>query len=158
MYIFLAVGIRLYILSSIPLVCILYIYTSTYYCVCVCVCVYELILSFLSLSLVLVYPGCTNAILLLHGWNHDKTFLLIAKHPINFSFCLFVFYGISTFVLWIELPWPKNPANLHARHMVTLDSCFDLIRSHQQCILWFPPLEIEQATTDCRDETLQLSQ
>ena len=38
-----------------------------------------------------------------------------------------------------------------------LVSCFDLIRSHQQCILWSPPLEIEPATTDCRAETLQLS-
>ena len=35
---------------------------------------------------------------------------------------------------WIELPWPENPANTYARHTETLGSCFDLLRSHQQCI------------------------
>ena len=59
--------------------------------------------------------------------------------------------------LQIELPWPENPANTCARHIETLDSCFDLIRSHQQCILWSPPLEIEPATTECRAKTLPLS-
>ena len=33
----------------------------------------------------------------------------------------------------------------------TLNSCIDLIRSHQQCILWSPPLEIEPTTTECRN-------
>ena len=61
-------------------------------------------------------------------------------------------------ILWIELPWPENPANTCARHTETLDSCFDLIRSHQPCIPWSPPLEIKPATTDCRAETLLLSQ
>ena len=51
----------------------------------------------------------------------------------------------------------RNPANTYSRHTETLDSWFDLIRSHQQCILWSPPLEIELVTTDCRAETLQLS-
>ena len=58
--------------------------------------------------------------------------------------------------LWIELPWPENPANTCAWHTVTLDSGFDLIRSHQQCIPWSPPLEIEPATTECRAETLMV--
>ena len=60
-------------------------------------------------------------------------------------------------ILWIELPWPEDPATTYARHAETLDSYFDLIRSHQQCIPWSPPLEIEPATTDCRAETLQPS-
>ena len=34
-------------------------------------------------------------------------------------------------LLWIELPWPENPANTCAWHTETLGSCFDLIRSHQ---------------------------
>ena len=55
-------------------------------------------------------------------------------------------------ILWIELPWPENPANIPAWHTETLDNCFDLIRSHQQCIPWSLPLEIEPATTDCRAE------
>ena len=28
--------------------------------------------------------------------------------------------------MWIELPWPENPANTYAQHMETLDSCFHL--------------------------------
>ena len=60
-------------------------------------------------------------------------------------------------ILWIELPWPEIPANTYARHTETLDSCFDLIRFHQQCILWSLPQEIEPATTDCITETLQQS-
>ena len=60
-------------------------------------------------------------------------------------------------ILWIKLPWHENPANTYARHTETLDSCFNLIRSHQQCIPWSPPLEIKPATTDCSAETLQLS-
>ena len=31
--------------------------------------------------------------------------------------------------MWIELPWPENPANTYARHTETLDSCSGLIRS-----------------------------
>ena len=61
-------------------------------------------------------------------------------------------------ILWIELPRPENPANTYTQHMETPDSCFNLTRSHQQCIPWSPLLEIEPATTDCWAETLQLSQ
>ena len=60
-------------------------------------------------------------------------------------------------ILWSELPWPENAANTYARDMETLDGYFDQIRSHQQCIPWSPPLEIEPATIDCRAKTLQLS-
>ena len=61
-------------------------------------------------------------------------------------------------MLWIELPWPENPANTYARRTETLNNCFDLIRSHQQCISWSPPRWIGPATTDCRADTLQQSQ
>ena len=37
-----------------------------------------------------------------------------------------------------------------------LDSCFDIIKSHQQRMSWSPPLEIEPAIVDCWAETLQL--
>ena len=53
-------------------------------------------------------------------------------------------------LMWIELLWPENPANTYPRHPEALDSCFDLITSHQRCIAWSPPLEIKPATTDCR--------
>ena len=59
-------------------------------------------------------------------------------------------------VLWIELLWPENRANICARRLEILDSCLDL-RPHQQCIPWSLPLEIEPATTECRNETLPLS-
>ena len=56
----------------------------------------------------------------------------------------------NTLSMEIELPWPENQVNTYARHTEILDSCFDLIRSHQLCIHWSPPLEIETATTDCK--------
>ena len=65
--------------------------------------------------------------------------------------------GVTRRFLWIELPWMENPANTYTRHTETLESCFDLIRSHQQGIPWFPPQETKPATTDWRAETLQLS-
>ena len=34
--------------------------------------------------------------------------------------------------MWIELPWPENPANTHARHTESLDSCFDLIKKKKK--------------------------
>ena len=58
-------------------------------------------------------------------------------------------------ILWIEITWPENPANTYAWHKETLDSCFELIRSHQQRIPWSPSTDIEPGTTDCRAETLQ---
>ena len=60
--------------------------------------------------------------------------------------------------VWIELPRPENPPNTSVWHTETLNSYFDHIRSHQQCILWPPPLEIDPVTTDCRAKTPQLSQ
>ena len=60
--------------------------------------------------------------------------------------------------MWIELPWPENLANTYTQHTETLDdSCFDLIRSHQQCISWSPLLKIKPATIECRAETLPLN-
>ena len=43
----------------------------------------------------------------------------------------------------------KSGTHLHATYEA-LNSCFDLIRSHQQCTPWSPPLEIEPTTTVCR--------
>ena len=88
-------------------------------------------------------------------WGSNPGSLAIWSTP---SFPLFPGPLLFDFLLWIELLWPENPANTYARHTGTLDSSFDLIRSHQQCIPWSPPQEIEPATTDCRAETLQLSQ
>ena len=74
------------------------------------------------------------------------------------SFMPVYFHFLSRgIILWIKLLWPENLVNTYAWHTVTMDSCFDLIRSHQQCILWSPPLEIEPVTTDYGAKTLQLS-
>ena len=86
-------------------------------------------------------------------WHINHCRLYNAKSSLDVHF-LFLSWGI---ILWIELPWPENPANSCAWHTETLDCCFNLIRSHQQCIPWFPPLEIEPATTECRAKTLLLS-
>ena len=70
-------------------------------------------------------------------------------------------YPLSTFEIFyrslIELLQPENLANTWAWYTETVDSCFDLIRSHQQCIRWSPLMEIEPATTKCRAETQPLS-
>ena len=60
--------------------------------------------------------------------------------------------------LWIELPCAENLPNICTWHTETLDSFFDLIRSHQQHIPWSPPLDIKPAITECSAETLPLSQ
>ena len=51
----------------------------------------------------------------------------------------------------------QNPVNTYSWCMETLDRCFDFNRSHQQCKLWSPTFEIEQTTTNCSAENLQLS-
>ena len=43
----------------------------------------------------------------------------------------------------------KSGKHLHMTYGA-LNSCFDLIRSYQQCTPWSPPLEIEPTTTVCR--------
>ena len=43
------------------------------------------------------------------------------------------------------------------QHTEPRDSFLDLIRSHQQCMLWSPPLEIEPEITECKAKTLPLS-
>ena len=45
----------------------------------------------------------------------------------------------------------KSGTHLHAIHGA-LNSCFDLIRSHQQSRPWSPPLEIEPTTPECRNQ------
>ena len=53
---------------------------------------------------------------------------------------------ISYLISWLTMT--RKPGKYCMRYTGTLDSCFDPIRSHQQCIPWSPPLEIEPATTD----------
>ena len=69
----------------------------------------------------------------------------------------FAIQAFSRYLIFYSM-FSENPLNTYARHPETLDSGFDLIRSHQECIPWSPPLDIEPATTDGRAETLQLSQ
>ena len=94
-------------------------------------------LTYLIYFLPVFFPSSSNVFMSL------SSFFL---KPFSASTFSFLSRGI---ILCIELPWPENPANTYARHTETLDSSFDLIRSHQQCIPWPPPLVIEPATTDC---------
>ena len=62
--------------------------------------------------------------------------------------CVYIYIKVIYFsflsrgiILWIELPWPENLASTCTRHTKTLDSCFNLIRSHQHCIPWSSPLQ-----------------
>ena len=84
---------------------------------------------------------------MIKGWFRPALLTLWCKLLITVNTYIFFSRGI---ISWIELPWPENSANTYARLTETLDSCFDLIRSRQQCIPWSPPLEIEPVTTDCR--------
>ena len=62
--------------------------------------------------------------------------------------CVCVYIYIYFFFYWITMT-RKFGKHLHVSNG-TLNSCFDIIRSHQQCILWSPPLEIEPTTTEFR--------
>ena len=54
------------------------------------------------------------------------------------TYLMILVHGCRGIILWIELPWPENPANTCTWHMEPLDSGFDLIRFHQQCIPYMP--------------------
>ena len=58
----------------------------------------------------------------------------LKKFNTNDLSCTFSFLDRGI-ILWIELPQPENPANTCMWHTETLDSCFDLIRSH--LLNWF---------------------
>ena len=47
---------------------------------------------------------------------------------------IFFFFKCYTRCTLIDSPWPENPANTCTRYTEPLDSCFNLIRCHQQCI------------------------
>ena len=106
---------------------------------------------------------CKEAHVRTRRWNMEENLssmfaLSLSPHEMWFSFVQLMQLTLLSYSLsWIELPRPENPANTCMWHTETLDSCFDLIRSHQQCILWSPPLEIQAATTECRAKTLPLS-
>ena len=51
----------------------------------------------------------------------------------------------------------RKSGNHCVRHTEPLNNCFNLIKFHQQCIVWSPPLKVEPATTECRPRTLPLS-
>ena len=67
---------------------------------------------------------------------HSKTDATMSKLSVSPSGeQTFIFaVHIKELILWIELPWPEKPPNTYAQYTGTLDSCFDLIGSHQQSI------------------------
>ena len=93
--------------------------------------------------------------------NSIEQILLLDREKImitTYVYIHFFFFFLSkVIILWTELPWPENLVNTCVRHTETLDSYFDLIRPHQQCIPLSPPLEIKPVTIECRAKTLPLS-
>ena len=73
-------------------------------------------------------------------WQIAKTFLVMS----------FFFFQVE------ELNYHNKSGKHYARHTEPLDCCFNLIKSHLQCILWSFPVEIEPVTTECRSKTLPL--
>ena len=73
-----------------------------------------------------------------------------------FVFIIMAYLPLCEICPFRRLPWPENLANTCMRHTETLDSCFNLIRSHQPCVPW-SPLEIKPVTTEYRAENLPLS-
>ena len=70
-------------------------------------------------------------------WLPTSNVLTLYISIIRCVYILFSFFSRGI-IFWIKLPLPANPVKSYARHTETLDCCFDLIRSHQQCILWSP--------------------
>ena len=102
-----------------------------------------------------------SKMVLSYGWFNSNCSMriILAGECITFLYKLLLFT-----TEWIEIH--NINLNYHnqkiqskhcAQHREPLDSYFDLIRSHQQCIPWSPPLEIKPAITECRAETLPLS-
>ena len=80
--------------------------------------------------------------------DQNKKVLTRDIYNIQSNLCKYIYIN------WITMT-RKSSKHFHATDGI-LDSCFDHIRSHQQCILWSPPLEIEPATTESRAEKLLL--
>ena len=66
-----------------------------------------------------------------------------------------IFLVKNRIITWITI---NRKSGKHcAPHIEPLDSCFDLISPHQQCLPKSLQLKIERATTECRAETLPLN-
>ena len=61
------------------------------------------------------------------GNTHPRNYHDLKGKDIDVHFCLF--FLSKGMILWIEIPWPENPANTYARHTETLDSLLGLISS-----------------------------
>ena len=98
--------------------------------------------------------------------SNEGEFMLLCIHSMEFSWVEMTIYiqhykldvkikiYIYIYMNWITMT-RKFSKHSHAAYR-TLNSCFDLIGSHQQCIPWSPSLEINPATTKCRIKTVQL--
>ena len=109
-----------------------------------------------------------NWLLMINAWPHnlmclEGTFYPYRGHShLQGHVALRIHVGITSwagnrFYIWIEelyyVNWitmtRKSGKHFHATYG-TLDSCFDLIRSHQQCIPWSPPLKIEPQNAELK--------
>ena len=131
----------------------LYIFWDIFLIIHMCVYIYI----YIYIYILLFIHMCIYIYIYIYTHTHTHIYFLS-------YICVFLYiyiYIYSTF--WIEglyyINWitmtRKSGKHFHATYR-TLDSCFDLIRFHQQCIPWSPLLEIEPATTESRAETLPL--
>ena len=83
--------------------------------------------------------------------------LSLSIYTLNLYIYIYIYIYIYNYIICKWRNWcylritmtRKSSKYLHATYGA-LNSCFDLIRSHQQCTPWSPPLEIEPTTTVCR--------
>ena len=150
----------------------IYIYIYIYICIYIYVYVYIYIyLSFYNIPFIIyiyiyiyiyICPFITFSAEINFLWQLNRVWVSIKLYYIYIYIyiyiCMYIFF-FKVEELYCELNYhnQKIPANTCTWNMETLDNCFDLIRSHQQYILWSLPLKIEPATTECRAETLLLN-
>ena len=81
-------------------------------------------------------------------WKHNCVLIIFKK---NSYLCIYI---IMNGYIKLEITMTrKSGTRLHVTYRA-LNSCFDLIRSHQQCTPWSPPLDIEPQYAEA--ETLPL--
>ena len=75
---------------------------------------------------------------------------ILFTHVLTYLYLLYIYiynYEWKNWYIKLEITMTrKSGTHLHVTYGA-LNSCFDPVRSHQQCTLWSPPLEIEPTTT-----------
>ena len=84
-------------------------------------------------------------------------FFLLPSYCRILSIFTFIYIYIYIYNLINRITMIRKSSKHCIWHTKALDSSFNLIRSHQQCISWSLLLEVEPAITECRAKTLPLT-